>query len=63
MKIKVGDMVRVRRTALVQDELVEQEAKERARVMAIAEGCAMVRYKRCMPFVLYMKDLQLWNAV
>jgi hypothetical protein len=27
------------------------------RVMAVAEGWAMVRYKGCTPFAMYIKDL------
>lgn len=29
-----------------------------ARIMAIAEGYAMLRYPRCMPFVYSLKDLK-----
>lgn len=32
---------------------------KKARVMAVAEKYAMVRYPRCMPFVVSVEDLEL----
>jgi hypothetical protein len=34
---------------------------QQARVMAIAEGYAMLRFKGRMPFIEAIKDLERWN--
>lgn len=31
------------------------------RVMAVAEGCVMGRYKGCVPGVVYVKDMTEWR--
>lgn len=59
MAIKVGDMVDGQSSL----GSYKGDAKwpQQARVIAIAEGYAMVRFKGCMPFIVPTKDLERWN--
>lgn len=57
MPIKVGDSVNGKHAALSGTP----KWREQARVMAIAEGYAMVQFKGCAPFIESLKDLERWN--
>lgn len=57
MPIKVGDKVKVQ----CNSNAGFREIPGDSRVMAIAEGYAMVRFPRCMPFIESVKDLERWN--
>ena len=48
--VKVGDKFR----------LDQHNHGMTARVMAVAEGYAMVRYPRCTPFIVPVKELDLY---
>ena len=45
-------------TVIREGKIVQEISKIEVRVMAIAEGYAMVRRKRAMPFVCNVKDLE-----
>jgi hypothetical protein len=63
MPIKVGDNVHLMRAVfdILATAWKEEPRDKQARVMAIAEGYAMVRFPRCMPFVESVKNLERWN--
>lgn len=42
---------------IVNDHAATEDVTRVARVMAVAEGYAMVRYPRAMPFVAALKEL------
>lgn len=62
MEIKVGDHLFARREIITSRELMHPDDKDKARVMAIAEGYVMLHKKGCMPFIRSIKDLQRSNS-
>jgi hypothetical protein len=55
-RFKSGDIVQIRRGAWFSESGCFE-----AKVMAIADGYAMLRRKGCSPFVESITDLEKWN--
>lgn len=62
MPIKVGDKVNVMREVWDGIAWTDEPSDQQARIMSIAEGYAMLRFKGCMPFFVTVKDLERWNT-
>jgi hypothetical protein len=57
--MKVGNAICIHKgLAIKEGEIVSVVDEFEVRIMAIAEGYAMVRRKRCMPFICSIKDLR-----
>ena len=60
--MKPGDLVTIKHGQAVNGKLAYVRAPQKARVMGICEGYAMLRFKGCAPFIRSVKELEKWAA-